>query len=186
MYMSKFEYYMNALHYGLYKWETWSNFKAERQVYGLIGFLSIIFGFRKYHIKRINKLHNNKKLQEYLYGEKSGQSIGWAHHWFGYFYSGYSVLLSFILLGIFDGMYGNLSKLVVLIILAFPIAICYIPAYKAVFSKDKYLKYFKQFEKKDASWHKKWKWITIAFCVGSVVSTIGGIFAMGLIGLLFE
>ena len=79
-----------------------------------------------------------------------------------------------------------MSKLVVLIILAFPIAICYIPAYKAVFSKDKYLKYFKQFEKKDASWHKKWKWITIAFCVGSVVSTIGGIFAMGLIGLLFE
>ena len=56
----KFEYYMNALHYCLYKGEVWSNFKVERQVYGLIGFLSTILGLRKYWVKRVEKLHNDK------------------------------------------------------------------------------------------------------------------------------
>ena len=182
MFKRKFEYYMNALHYGLYKWETWSNFKVEKQVYGLIGFLSIIFGFKKYHIKRINKLHNDKKLQEYLYGEKSGQSIGWAHHWFGYFYSGYPGFLSFVIGGIYIRFYDKFDCWL-LILFAIPVAICYIPAYKAVFSKDKYLKYFKQFEKRDDSWHNKWKWITIAFCIGSVVVSLLGICVA--LGILF-
>ncbi len=178
----KFEYYMNALHYGLYKWETWSNFKVEKQVYGLIGFLSIIFGFRKYHIKRINKLHNDKKLQEYLYGENNGLSIGTTHHLFGYFYSGYPVFFSFVIGGIYIRFYDEFDYWLI-ILFAIPVAICYIPAYKAVFSKDKYLKYFKQFEKKDASWHKKWKWITIAFCIGSVVVSLLGICVA--LGILF-
>jgi hypothetical protein len=178
----KFEYYMNALHYGLYKWETWSNFKAERQVYGLIGFLSIIFGFRKYHIKRINKLHNDKKLQEYLYGENNGLSIGTAHHLFGFFYSGYPSFLSFVIGGIYIRFYDEFDCWL-LILFAIPVVICYIPAYKAVFTKDKYLKYFKQFEKRDDSWHNKWKWITIAFCIGSVVVSLLGICVA--LGILF-
>ena len=46
---------MNALHYCLYKGEVWSNFKVERQVYGLIGFLSTILGLRKYWVKRVTR-----------------------------------------------------------------------------------------------------------------------------------
>ena len=143
----KFEYYMNALHYCLYKGEVWSNFKVERQVYGLIGFLSTILGLRKYWVKRVEKLHNDKELQEYLYGKEWGQSISLAHHWFGFFYSGYSLFLSFVLLGIPDGIYG---------------------------------------EKEDEQWHKKWKWITIAFCIGSIAFVIGGIFAMHGVSLFFR
>ena len=61
---------MNALHYCLYKGEVWSNYKVERQVYGLIGFLSTILGLRKYWVKRVEKLHNDKELKEYLYGKE--------------------------------------------------------------------------------------------------------------------
>ena len=46
--------------------------------------------------------------------------------------------------------------------------------------------YLKQFEKEDAKWHKKWKQITWGFCIGSVVFTIGGIFAMWGVSLLFR
>ncbi len=47
--------------------------------------------------------------------------------------------------------------------------------YKAVFSNDKYLEYFKQFEKKDEHWHKIWKWRTKAFIFGSITSFFLGI-----------
>ena len=75
---------------------------------------------------------------------------------------------------------------VAIAIIALPVGLCYIPAYKAVLSNDRYLKYFKQFEKEDAKWHKKWKQITWGFCIGSVVFTIGGIFAMWGVSLLFR
>ncbi len=60
----------------------------------------------------------------------------------------------------------------------------YIPAYKAVFSKDKYLKYFKEFEKKDINWHRKWICITILFCIGAIIMTIIGIGCMSMVGRL--
>ena len=108
------------------------------------------------------------------------------YNWFGYFYSGYSIFLSFVLLGIPDAMFGGVDEIAAIAIIALPVGLCYIPAYKAVFSNDRYLKYFKQFEKEDAKWHKKWKQITWIFCIGSVVFTIGGIFAMWGVSLLFR
>ena len=68
-----------------------------------------------------------------------------------------------------------------MLLIAIPIGICYIPAYKAVFSNDRYMKYFKKFEKKDEHWHKKWKWITFLFAIGGMVTTIMGVVVMGYI-----
>ena len=42
-----FEYYMNALHYSLYKGELWSNLKVERQVYKTVEVLSLLLFFKK-------------------------------------------------------------------------------------------------------------------------------------------
>lgn len=117
----------------------------------------------------------NEKYEDFKYGKKIGLSISVAHNMFGYFYLGYPLFISFVLGGISLREFGDLSSLAKLIILSIPIGLCYIPAYKAVFSNDRYLKYFKQFEKEDERWHKKWKWITIAFCLGSIIVTILGI-----------
>ncbi|WP_289861582.1 hypothetical protein [uncultured Muribaculum sp.] len=68
-----------------------------------------------------------------------------------------------------------MNTFVILVIFAIPVGICYIPAYKAVFSNDKYLKYFKLFEKEDEHWHKKWKRRTIAFILGAIASLLLGI-----------
>lgn len=66
-----------------------------------------------------------------------------------------------------------------------PILIAYIPAYKAVYSNDKYIKYYKQFEKESEQWHKKWYRITSAFCIGGVLSMVLGFWAGVGIVLLF-
>ena len=65
--------------------------------------------------------------------------------------------------------------------IAIPIGICAIPAYNAVFVKDRYLKYFKKFEKKDERWHEKWKWITFLFVIGGIATAFMGLAVMGYI-----
>lgn len=49
------------------------------------------------------------------------------------FYSGYSIFLSFVLLGIPDGMFGGVNEIIAIAIIALPVGLCYIPAYNAVF-----------------------------------------------------
>ena len=51
-----------------------------------------------------------------------------------------------------------------------------IPLRKLVFKDDRYLKYFKKFEKESKQWHRKWMWRTVAFCLGSLLSVAFGIY----------
>lgn len=74
-----------------------------------------------------------------------------------------SRLFSLALLGVAIKVIGNPNGFLMMILIGIPISLGYIPAYRAVFSGDRYLKYFKQFEKEDEAWHKKWNRRTIAF-----------------------
>lgn len=182
----KFEFFLNAVHYCIYLGEIWSMKKVDNCVLRIMYYLSVLFSFENFYNKKVDERTKCKDLWYYMYGKEGGISINSAHHWFGFFYSGYSIFLSFVLLGIPDGMFGGVNEIIAIAIIALPVGLCYIPAYKAVLSNDRYLKYFKQFEKEDAKWHKKWKQITWGFCIGSVVFTIGGIFAMWGVSLLFK
>ena len=181
-----YEYFLNAVHYCIYIGEKWSMKKVDNGVLRIMYYLAVLFSFENFYNKKVDERKRDKALWNYMYGKNVGVSIGLAHHWFGYFYSGYFMFLSFVLLGIPDGIFGGVNLIVATAIIALPIALGYIPAYRAVFSKDRYLNYFKQFEKEDEQWHKKWKMITWVFCIGSVVFTIGGIFAMWGVSLLFR
>ena len=141
---NKFAYFLNAVHYFIYLEEIWSNKKIEKII---LSFFSILFSEK--YMQKINDRQKNKELKDFRYGNKWGLSIGVAHYWFGYFYSGYFMFLSFVLLGIPDGIFGGVNLIVATAIIALPIALGYIPAYRAVFSKDRYLNYFKQFEKEN-------------------------------------
>ena len=174
---NRFEYFLNAVHYFIYLEEIWSNKKIEKII---LSFFSILFSEK--YMQKINDRQKNKELKDFRYGNKWGLSIGVAHHWFGFFYSGYPCFFSWLLLGIASRMYGDEMKgMVVMLIIAFPISLGYIPAYRAVFSKDRYLKYFKQFEKENEQWHKKWKMITWAFCIGALITMAIGFFCMAII-----
>ena len=184
---NNFEYFLNAIHYSLWIGDMkFGDFMGKVVDILLSPIPKYLFTkeYRKKYYER--RQREQKKIDKFFYDKEYGYHIGWAHHWFGYFYSGYSIFLSFVLLGIPDGMFGGVNLIVAMAIIALPIGLCYIPAYRAVFSKDRYLKYFKQFEKEDEQWHKKWKRITWVFCIGSVVFAIGGIFAMWGVSLLFR
>lgn len=175
--MLKFEYCMNALHYCM-----WLQQKRFDEANGRIfdKFMALILRYlcsqkirERYYtnLKNIQKAENKVK-NDYKYG----LNIGWANHWFGYEYSSYPCLISFVLTGlVYKYIHLRSSPIVMLLIIAIPIGICYIPAYKAVFLNDRYLKYFKEFQKEDDQWHKKWNRITILFRIGGVLSTILGI-----------
>lgn len=176
----KFEYYLNAIHYCIYLGEVRSTKRMEKGVSRLFSIMLRLFFTERFRNKFYDRqLRHREELNEYMYGKNYGQSISVAHHWFGYFYSGYASILSFVLLGMAFGIWGDdVSQIEMFVIVMLPIGLAYIPAYRAVFTNDRYLKYFRQFEKEDEQWHKKWKRRTIAFCVGSVAVIIGGIFAM--------
>ena len=176
---NNFEYFLNAIHYCLWIGDmTFGDFMG-RVVNILLSPIPKYLFTKEYKKKYYERRQREQKnIDKFFYDEEYGYHIGWAHHWFGYFYSCYPAFLSFILLGVVFRNFGKVSFLVVILTVAIPVGIFYIPAYQAVFSKDRYLKYFKQFEKKDKPWHQKWKRITILFCIGAIATVFLGIVAM--------
>lgn len=180
---TKFKYFLNAIHYCIWLYNRKLGDITRKVVNTLLSpVLSYLFT-KEYRNKYYDNMPKElKKKEEFFNDKETGFHIGWAHHWFGYFYSGYSAFLSFIIIGIADKQLRGLSAFTFFILFGIPILLCYIPAYRAIFTKDCYLKYFKEFEKKNNLWHKKWKWITVSFCVGSIVATLMGVVAMSIVG----
>lgn len=173
---NNFEYFLNAVHYSLWISDMKFGDFIGRIVNVLLSPIPKYLFTKDYKKKYYERLPQEQKKMEKFFGDKEvGCHICIANHLFGYFYSGYPLFLSFILAGLILREYGDLDNFMKLAILVIPIGLCYIPAYRAVFTNDKYLDYFKQFGKQDEQWHKKWRRITFAFCFGSVVVSISGI-----------
>lgn len=182
MKINSFEYFLNAVHYNLWLIDIkFGNFMGKIVDKLLSPIPKYLFTkkYKKNCYERQSK--EQKNIDKFFYDKETGYHICSANHWFGYFYSAYSLLISFILGGFAYRELGGLNTVVKLAILIIPIGLCYMPAYKAVYTDDRYLKYYKQFEKEDEQWHKKWKRITMAFCLGSAIATILGIFIMFII-----
>ena len=74
-----------------------------------------------------------------------------------------AILFTFIVAGMDIG-----DKSLMIIFISASLLFAY-PLDKAI-EKDCYLKYFKEFEKKDEQWHRKWKRISILFTIGMMLS----------------
>ncbi|WP_288307959.1 hypothetical protein [uncultured Muribaculum sp.] len=176
MYGQKFEYFLNAVHYCMWLFERKSQDIINRT------FLLIISPIPKYLLSRKYKerfyryqKQRMTELDKFFNDKKSGYNIGWANHWFGFFYSSYTGIIILSLLGLILRKFGDINTIIFILIIVIPITLWYIPAYKAVFTKDRYLQYFRQFEKENKYWHKRWKRKTTAFIVGGIVANILGI-----------
>mgnify|MGYP003309849929 FL=1 len=181
----KFEYMLNAILYSLYCGRVHSIKRQNQIVYKT--FLSALrLPFLSRWKNQLGPLiaKNMKASESNLYNKRASTSIGMAIHMFGYFYSGYPSLVSLIFAGESIRVLHKFDLLVVVLAIGIPIGICYIPAYKAVFSNDRYLKYFQQFERENEAWHKKWKRKTFFFCMGSVIVTLLGMVAAFTIAIL--
>lgn len=179
---NNFEYFLNAVHYCMWLREKKVYRVGRNACDRLFSPLQYLFTekFRKRYHERRQK--TDPQWDNSYLNSKNGFCVGWANHWTGYFSACYPGFISFVLLGLGTRLFGSLPSLVEIALLALPVGICYIPFYKALYTKDRYLKYFKRFEKEDEQWHRKWSRITTLFCVGAILMFVGGIAAMILIG----
>ena len=176
-----FEFFLNAVHYMIYKEEVWSSKKIEMFLKSLFSFIPKYLFTPRMKIRFFRRqIRTRKETNEYMYGKHYGQSISMAHHLFGTFYSGYTMFWSWLLIGVINKIYSpmHVRGIVALIILGVPLTIGYLPAYKAVFSHDRYLSFFKQFERKDKKWYKKWKIRSIIFCASGIIAAVLGFLLM--------
>ncbi len=104
--------------------------------------------------------------------------VGLVNHCFGYCYAAYFSFFSFILLGIMKIYFHIEDTTLELVIFAIPIVIGYIPMYRSVFMNDRYLCFYKEFEKKDVQWHKNGKGLLCFFCIGGFLSMVIGAFTL--------
>ena len=177
MYKHKFEYFLNAVHYCMWLFERKSQNVINKIFYFLFSPIPKYLLPKKLKERYYeNKIKNKHLINDLFNNKKHGLSIRLANYNFDAFYSIYPCIFSFVIEGLYIKFNGEMNTFVILVIFAIPVGICYIPAYKAVFSNDKYLQYFKLFEKEDEHWHKKWKRITTAFILGAIASIIFAIY----------
>lgn len=55
------------------------------------------------------RLKEQPKLNKFFYDKENGYHIGWANHWFGYFYSSYFGFFSFLLMGFIFKVGGDMA-----------------------------------------------------------------------------
>lgn len=173
----KFEYFLNAVHYCIWRRLIAQQIFIRDKITALFSYISKFLLREKPREGNDHISEENKKLEDFYCNKKNGFCISWAHHWMGYIYSCYPCFISFILAALMIRIFDDFN-LGVIIAVILPIAIGYIPVKRALYKNDCYLKYFKEFEKEDDGWHKKWSRITTAFCLGAVVMTVAGIAAM--------
>lgn len=170
-----FEYFLNAEHYVMWLWGIQAHNAIDKLVKVLIKALLFLFPrkIRETYYARVEK--GQEELENFYNNRENGFHISIANHFFGLFYSNYSTIFSFIFAAISIKILNEFNCIIILISLAIPIGLCYIPAYRAVYSNNKYLIYFKKFEKENQAWHRKWNRLTILFSVGGVFTIILGL-----------
>ena len=175
---NKFEYFLNAIHYSMWRFGHDPKKPVEKRMGRSFSFIVNHFFSEKMRDKYYKRLNMERKNIEWVFdNKKSGFYVLRAHHFFGFFCAAYPGVISSVMAGYIIKMgLDGLNRLLLILAIAIPVIIGTIPADKAVFNNDRYLEYYKIFEKKDARWHRKWHWIMIAFCACSVVSIVASIF----------
>lgn len=173
----KFIYAINAMFYCLWRFDVTSSNRLNNIFKWLTTFIPKHFYSEDSRERFFEKY--NRTIREYdraRYNRKYGEHIGRTKYLFGYMYSSYPAIISCVAVGLYwviSGLWNN-NSIIKLILIGIPIGICYIPAYKALYTNDRYLAYFKEFDKEDNNWYRRWKRRTILFIIGSIISTIVG------------
>lgn len=178
----KFEYFLNAVHYCMWRNQKRFKYYVCKIVFAFISLITKGLFTSEYR----SKLHSRQRAVLNDCKTDSNKTINrWnvymTHHWFGFVCAGYPACFSFILLGLGNRIFGHLSTILVIFLIFAPIGLCYLWVDKIIYDKNHYMRYFRKFECKDEKWLRKWSGITALFCLGSVFSFIAGIVAMTVI-----
>lgn len=167
----------------LYCWAIWIS-KVDKAIrrgmFLFIRFLVLVFLPKRYLKKYYRRYLTGRELMEPFFTDvKVGWVISTAKDILISMCFGYLALPSFTLMGIISFLLAwprnGIGKMVIL--LPFGI-LTFIAANKLTKYYDTnyaYIPYFKEFEKKDNDWLKKWKRITIFVYLGAIIFLILGI-----------
>lgn len=172
----KIEYLLNAVCYFLFRFRIRAG-KCFDSVF--FGFFTCL-GFWLPKKFRVKYYARNAEAKESLYlslcAKKHGIAVHFAEHTLIALLIFYFSLPTGLILGILTNIYF-FPPLIFLSVIALTLSVHFwFPYKKMVFKDYRYLKYFKKFEKEDKQWHRKWALITVAFCIGSLLSAAFGIY----------
>lgn len=51
---------------------------------------------------------------------------------------------------------------------------CFVPLYRYVLNHDRYIRHFKRFERRNKTWHIKWRIIAVVFWISSYITLFVG------------
>lgn len=165
------EYFANFIHYGIYR----LNLADHYRICKFYEMLACVLFHKTISKDRIKRHHH------YMCNYKDGWLVSITHHFFGFFWSAYAGCFSFILLGVLRKVGFALEGNAFFIVGCIPLAIAYIPQYKYVFKDDRYIKFFKKFDKKGAKWQRKCKWMALIFMACGIPATFLGLLIMDFI-----
>ena len=175
----RFAYFLNAILYCIWRGDIRVRIFFDKIMGGFLLVFATIFLSKKHKARLYAHVANHEKeTYDYFYNKTTGFHIRWASYRAISFYLCYVACIAFLLEGILYKTVGLISSSLFGMVLITPIWLCYMPANEAIFADDRYLEYFKEFEKMDKSWHRKWVIITWAFCVGGILAFFGGIIAL--------
>lgn len=175
--MNRLSYYLNVLHYII--WISCANFFMKgRQLlhYTLDSFIALLMP-PEMKTKFLNRQKHGmeitaKDLKDYKNGVLGTLFV----RLYIFFYSLFVLPSYFIVYTPLVILTGSLSVSIISGIVSF--GLCFIPLFKNVFWNDRYVKYFKDFLKNDEKWHKKWRWLTLLFCLISLGMAAIGVVLM--------
>ena len=153
-------YFLNALYYR--SWKNWS----ESVIYWS---KRVPRPFKMTYKKKKNMVLTIREIKDYRHGRIIGLYEQYFRDLWGFFILPYNF-------GLFVALQSIIPSTFLPYILAFIcIIISYRPIEKYVFSHNRYVKYFKEFEKKDEAWHWKWKIIARLFTFITYLVFIAGV-----------
>lgn len=172
----------------LYCWHQWvskagialqdASFKVARLI------ISLLLPKKKVYKAYRNHLNERQSLNVFFRDIESGNDIRIAKNMVFFTFCGYLAFLGFILYGticslvdrdLFFLWKGGLISIVTLLMMLGLIFLVNIKLTNVINEPHLYLTYFKEFNKRDEKWLKKWKKKTLLLYVGSILSAVAGV-----------
>lgn len=175
---NKIGYLLNALYFSSWKnWTRttvgWSNtfYRVLRAPFRIL--------FKNGNLMR-NKVKSIRDINDY----KNGAFINLFQSVFIDYYCCYILPIFLCIASVLINLTGSFPFAIIGGAICFEI--CYFPLSRLVFKHSRYKKYFKIFEHKNESWHRKWELIAIVFEISAIPMLILGFFGMIYIGKLLR
>lgn len=158
------EYFLNNLYYSLWRVFVVFYLRGVRVTHYVFDSSVAFFLSGKLKERFINRQKRlmGETLQD-IYNYKTGIHLTLFNQMFDGLYSIYLSLISLIVSAVLFRITRSFLFSASIAFVGF--AICWIPLNRYVLNDKRYIKFFKEFERKDESWHKKWRRIAVTLIV---------------------